>query len=80
MRSLSLTPQDLLDLADLSLGFAGYLFDFAFGLQLGIIGDFPGHFPDLALCFVKGAFYFVLRAGFHGIPPLVCPIACYSTA
>jgi len=41
---LSLLPQDLLDLTDLFLNFAGYLFGFAFGLQLGIIGDFTGHF------------------------------------
>jgi hypothetical protein len=44
---LSLLPQDRLDLADLFLHFAGYLFTFAFGFQLGIIGDFPGHFLTL---------------------------------
>ena len=37
--------------------------------RLLIIGDFPGHFLDLTLCFVQRAFHFVLRAGFHGIPP-----------
>jgi hypothetical protein len=64
-----LIPQNLLDLADLFLSFAGYLFGFALGLQLGIIGDFPGHFLDLTLCFVKRTFHFVLRAGFHDISP-----------
>src|SRR5208337_1978748 len=68
--SYPLTSQDLFDLTDLFLSFAGNLFYFVFGLQLGIIGDFPGHFLDLTLCFVKRAFYFVLRAGFHIIPPL----------
>ena len=66
----SLLPEDLLDLTDLFLHFAGNLFDFAFGLQLGIISDFPGRLPDLTLCFVKRAFHFVIRAGFHDISPL----------
>ena len=66
---LSLLPQDLLDLTDLLLQFAGYLFGFTFGLQGGVIGDFPGHFLGLTLCFVKGAIRFVLRAGLHDIPP-----------
>jgi hypothetical protein len=66
---LSLLPQDLLDLTDLLLHFAGYLFGFTFGLQRGVIGDFPGHFIGLTLCFVEGTFRFVLSAGFHDIPP-----------
>jgi len=60
--TLSLLPQNLLDLADLFLNFAGYLFTCTFGFQLGIIGDFPGYFLDLALRFVKRAFHFVLHA------------------
>ena len=67
---LSLLPQNLLDLTDLFLHFAGYLFGFAFGLQLGIIGDFPGHFLGLTLCFVKSALRLVPNARFRGIPPL----------
>ena len=38
---LSLFPQELLDLTDLALHFAGYLFSFAFGLQPGIMVIFP---------------------------------------
>jgi hypothetical protein len=34
-----LIPENLLDLADPFLSFAGYLFGFAFGLQLEIIAD-----------------------------------------
>jgi hypothetical protein len=56
---LSLPSQNLLDLTDLFLNFAGYLFGFAFALQLGIIDDFPGHFLDFTLCFVKLAFCFL---------------------
>jgi hypothetical protein len=66
---LSLLPQELLDLTDLALHFAGYLFGFAFGLQLGIIGDFPGHFLGFTLCFVKGSFRLVPNARFHSISP-----------
>jgi hypothetical protein len=57
---LSLFPQNLLDLTDLFLKFAGYLFGFAFGLQLGIIGDFPGHFLDFTLYLVKLSFRLIL--------------------
>jgi hypothetical protein len=39
---LSLLLHYLLDLADLILNFAGYLFAFAFGFQLRIIAEFPG--------------------------------------
>ena len=49
---LSLLPQDLLDLSDLFLHFTGYLFLGTFSFQIRIIGDFPGHFLDLTLCFV----------------------------
>ena len=66
---LSLLPQELLGLTDLFLHFAGYLFGFAFGLQLGIVGDFPGDLLGLALCFVKRSFRLVPHARFHGIPP-----------
>jgi hypothetical protein len=41
--------QDLLDLADLFLNFAGYLFTGAFGFQLRIIAEFPGDLLDLTL-------------------------------
>ena len=47
---------NLLDLYDLFLNFAGNLFGFAFRLQLGIIGEFSGHFLDITLCFVKRVF------------------------
>jgi hypothetical protein len=50
---LSLLPQELLDFADLFLNFAGSLFVFAFGFQLGILADFPGDLLDFALYFVK---------------------------
>jgi len=66
---LSLLPQELLGLTDLFLHFAGYLFGFAFGLQLGIVGDFPGDLLGLTLCFVKRSFRLVPHARFHGIPP-----------
>jgi len=59
-----LLPENLLDLYDLFLDFAGYLFGFAFRLQLGIIGEFSGHSLDITLCFVKRAFPFALHAGF----------------
>ena len=39
---LSLLPQNLLDLTDLFLKFAGYLFIGTFGFQLRIIAEFPG--------------------------------------
>jgi hypothetical protein len=62
-----LLTQDLLNLADLFLHFTGYLFDFAFGCQLGIIAELPGYLFDLTLYFVKLAFCLVPCAGFHGI-------------
>jgi hypothetical protein len=67
--SLSLLPQNLLDLADLSLNFAGDLFTGTFRFQLWVIAQFPGDLLYLALQFVKRAFRLVLRAGFHGVPP-----------
>ena len=51
-----LLPQDLLDLSDLFLNFAGSLFVLAFGFQIGIHADFPGDLLDLALHFVNLAF------------------------
>ena len=51
--SLSLFPQNNLDLTNLFLNVASYLFGFSFGLQLGIIGNFPDHFLDLTLCIVN---------------------------
>jgi hypothetical protein len=44
---LSLLPQDLLDLTDLFLHFAGYLFTGTFSFQLWIIAQFPGDLLDL---------------------------------
>ena len=52
MEHTLLISQDLLDFADFLLRFASYLFGFAFGLQCGIIGNFPCHFFDLTLCLV----------------------------
>ena len=46
-------PQELLGFTDLFLRLAGYLFGFTFGLQLGIIGNFPGDLLDLTFYFVK---------------------------
>jgi hypothetical protein len=57
-------------LADLFLNFPGSLFVFAFGFQLGIHTEFPGDLLELTRRFVKIAFRLVLRAGFHGIPPV----------
>lgn len=71
IRAALLLPHDFLDLADLFLNFTGSLFVFAFGFQPGILTDFPGYLLDLALHFVKLAFYLVIRTGFHGIPPFV---------
>ena len=76
--SAALLPHDLLDLADLFLYFAGSLFVFAFGFQIGIHADFPGYLLDLALHFVKLAFRLVLRAGFHGIPPVGFRFDCWA--
>lgn len=56
-------------LTDLSLHFAGYVFSLAFGLQLGIIGDFLGHFPGLVLHFVKRSFCLVHNVRFYKVPP-----------
>jgi len=69
----SLLPEDLLDLTDLFLQFAGCLFVFSLRFQLGIHAEFSGDLLQLTLYFVKRAFRLVLRAGFHGIPP-VCPL------
>jgi hypothetical protein len=62
----SLLTENLLDVAEFFLRLSCYLFGFAFHLQLGIIGDFPCHFPDRTLYFVKRTFHFVLHARFHG--------------
>ena len=66
-KPLSLLPQNLLDLTDLFLNFAGYPFTSAFGLQLWIISQFPGDLLNLALHFVKRAFRLVPDARFHGV-------------
>jgi hypothetical protein len=66
---VSLLSQDLLDVTDLFLHFAGYLFIGAFIFQPGIIGDSSGHFLGLALRFVKPSFRLVPRARLHGSPP-----------
>ncbi len=65
-----LLPQDILNLADLFLYFAGYFFVFAFGFQFGFHAELPGDLPELTLYFVKLAFRLVLHAGFQAIPPL----------
>jgi hypothetical protein len=61
---LSLLPQNLPDLPDLSLNFAGYLFTGAFGFQLRIIAEFPGDLLDLTLHFVKRSFALSLMLDF----------------
>lgn len=48
------------------LRFAYYLFGFALGLQLGIIGYLLGHFLDLTLRFAKRSFRLIPNARFHG--------------
>ena len=73
-----LLPQDLLDLADLFLNFAGSLLVFAFGFQLGIHAEFPGDLLELTRRFVKIAFRLVLRAGFRGIPPVGFRFDCWA--
>ena len=72
----ALLPQDLLDLADLFLYFAGPLFTFAFGFQFGIFAEFTGNLLNLTLHIVKLAFRLVLRAGFHGVPPVGSRFDC----
>jgi hypothetical protein len=66
----SLRPQNLFDLTDLSLNFAGYLFTGAFGFQLRIIAEFPGDLLDFTLHFVKRSFRLVPNARFHDVPPI----------
>jgi hypothetical protein len=66
-----LLPQNLLDLSDLSLNLAGYLFTGTFTFQLRIIAEFTGDLLDGSLHFVKLAFGLVFRTGFHGSSPLV---------
>jgi hypothetical protein len=65
----SLLPQNLLDLTDLFLNFAGYLFIGTFSFQLWIIAEFPGDLLELTLYFVKLALRLVLRAGFQVFIP-----------
>jgi hypothetical protein len=57
---LGLLPKDPLDLTDLFLNFAGYLFTGTFGFQIWIIAQFPDDLLDLTLHFVKLAFRLVL--------------------
>ena len=61
MASTCSITQDLLDLADLFLNFAGYLFTGTFSFQLSIIAEFPGDLLDLTLHLMKRAFRLVLR-------------------
>jgi hypothetical protein len=42
---LFLLPQNILDMTDLFLNFAGYLFIGAFSFQLRMIAEFPGDLP-----------------------------------
>jgi len=77
-RSL-LLPYDLLDLTDLFLNLAAYLFIFSFGFQPGIQTEFSGDLLDHTFYFVEYAFRLVLRAGFHGIPPVeYCFLRCHT--
>jgi hypothetical protein len=64
-------PKNLLDLTDLFLNLADYLFIDPFGFQLWIIAEFPCDFLDLTLPLVKFAFHLVLCAGFHGVSPFL---------
>ena len=63
---LLLTP-NFLDLTDLLLNLAGYLFNGAFSFQLWIVAYFSGDFFDITLHFMKHGFCFVLCARFHTI-------------
>ena len=67
---LSLRPQNILDLTDLFLNFAGSLFVFSCSFQIAIHDNFTGDLLVLTLYFVKLAFHLVPRARFHGISPL----------
>ena len=69
-KPLSLLPYDLFDLTDLFLNFPAYILVFSFGFQPGIHAEFSGDLLDLPLYFVKHTFRLVLRAGFHGVPPV----------
>jgi hypothetical protein len=58
----SLLPQDLLDLTDLFLHFAAYLFVFSFGFPSGIHAEFSDDLLYLAHYLTELAFHLVLRA------------------
>jgi hypothetical protein len=66
---LSLLPHNLLDLTDLCLDFAGYLFSGTFSFQLWIIAQFPGDLLDLALHYMPLTFCRVPRADLMVLPP-----------
>jgi hypothetical protein len=66
------------------LNFAGQLFFFAIGFQIGISDGIPNDLLDLSLRFVQIAFGFVSLTGFHGVPPskivdLFFPLSEYAT-
>jgi hypothetical protein len=57
-----LFPDDLLDLTDLFLDFAGSSFIFAFGFQAGVHPKFSGDLPDFPSNLMPLAFCLVPRA------------------
>jgi hypothetical protein len=63
-----LVPEDILNLADLFLDFAGYFLVSAFGFPFRFHAEFPIDLPGLTLCFVQLAPRLVLRAVSPGIP------------
>jgi hypothetical protein len=67
MQAGPLNAQDLFNLADLVLDFAGRLLDRAFVFQIRIIGKLTRLFLDLALHFVKRALRLVLGTWFQSI-------------
>lgn len=57
--------ENLLDLTDLLLNFAGDLFVLAFGFGVGIVGDLADLLFDRPLHLVDGSFQLVFCARFH---------------
>jgi hypothetical protein len=58
----------VLGFADCLLGFAFFLLNLAFGLQLGVVGGFTHALLDVTDSFVGHAFYFIACAT-HGVSP-----------
>src|ERR1700730_8095392 len=60
--------EDFLHLADLLLNFAGHLFTFTFGFQVGIACHFPHLLLHRPLHFVNLTCHLILATLLHGVP------------